>query len=80
MDDEQRLNMMDDDRQHMMRGGRPGMDQVSVGGRLSVLLKQPAPRGSYVYLQWTLHLLNRNLFHKNKSSRLAQFLLLETLK
>lgn len=50
MDDEQRLNMMDDDRQHMMRGGRPGMDQVSVGGRLSVLLKQPAPRGSYVYL------------------------------
>eukprot|EP00105_Crassostrea_gigas_P013646 XP_011430022.1 PREDICTED: splicing factor, proline- and glutamine-rich isoform X3 [Crassostrea gigas] len=27
MDDEQRLNMMDDDRQHMMRGGRPGMDQ-----------------------------------------------------
>lgn len=46
MDDEQRLNMMDDDRQHMMRGGRPGMDQVSVGGRLSVLLKQPAPRGS----------------------------------
>lgn len=32
MDDEQRLNMMDDDRQHMMRGGRPGMDQVSVGG------------------------------------------------
>lgn len=50
MDDEQRLNMMDDDRQHMMRGGRPGMDQVSVGGRLSVLLKQSAPRGSYVYL------------------------------
>uniref|UniRef100_A0A8W8J2D8 RRM domain-containing protein n=1 Tax=Magallana gigas TaxID=29159 RepID=A0A8W8J2D8_MAGGI len=28
MDDEQRLNMMDDDRQHMMRGGRPGMDQM----------------------------------------------------
>lgn len=27
MEDEQRLNMMDDDRQHMMRGGRPDMDQ-----------------------------------------------------